>query len=330
MMRQLLRHRHALDMLCQLPAAARLSSDAVMLLLQAASQEFAYKAARKLCGLAAAQQLSSEQVETLLHACMQDNTAAGHSDCMALTSALCMASTCELPGAMHLSSHAVTRLLHTALTVDSVMYCFMDAEQLCRLPAATAISSADVASLLQAAFLKPPSQTADNGIEDLMHSLPAYSQLNSTQVAQLLRAAAERCCSSSSNDDFEGYIVFTSLCELPAAQQLSTEQVLQPLKVVAPHNARCTKALCQLPAAQQLSSEAVAQLLQAAVKGSSMQCFEMLSGLAAASSSAASQWCSCCRQLWMPVALRACCSLWPCQQHPSSAVAMSTKHSQQH
>ncbi|KAF6259810.1 hypothetical protein COO60DRAFT_1511392 [Scenedesmus sp. NREL 46B-D3] len=152
---------------------------------------------------------------------------------------------------------------------------------LCRLPAAADISSADVASLLQAAFLIMHIRSrAGTGIKHLMYGLPAFSQLNSTEVAQLLRAGAQRCCNGAFAYAFAD--AFTSLCGLPAAQHLSTEQVLQPLEVVVPHNARCTKALCQLPAAQQLSSEAVAQLLQAAVKARSLQCFEVLSSLAAA------------------------------------------------
>jgi hypothetical protein len=61
------------------------------------------------------------------------------------------------------------------------------------------------------------------------------------------------------------YVGFTDLCGLAAAQELSTEQLLQPLKVVVRHCDMCTQRLCSLPAAQQLSNEAVTQLLLAAV-----------------------------------------------------------------
>jgi hypothetical protein len=269
MPRQLLRHDWCIRLLCQLPVAAELSTDAVTRLLLAAYEECQYDAGRFFCELNVAQQLSSDQTEGLLHMLMQTGSRVAHD----------ISSTWEfwqavyrLPGAMQLDSSAVVRLLRTAICMDDA-----DAsEDLVELPAAADISSADVASLLHEAFAEP----ADVGIAyatlDIMQ-IPAFQQLNSAEVAQLLHAAAQHY---SDGDETREYKGLTSLCELAAAQELSSEQVLQPLQLVV-HSDVCTEALCKLPAMQQLSSETVAQLLQAAIVGKSERSFELLCALPA-------------------------------------------------
>ncbi|KAF6247231.1 hypothetical protein COO60DRAFT_1649584 [Scenedesmus sp. NREL 46B-D3] len=179
----------------------------------------------------------------------------------------------ELPGAQQLSNNAVLDNLHKATTSGRA---FEFVYRLQNLPAAAGISSAEATSLLQEAFsVIPPGEAADWAIRDLVEFSQAVSEPNSAEVAELLHAAAEHCCAAPADHSVK-CLAFKALRDLPAAQQLSSEQVLQPLKVVVPSNARCTDALCQLPAAQQLSSKAVAQLLQAAAQGRSLQCMEKI------------------------------------------------------
>jgi hypothetical protein len=257
MLRQLLRHDACITKLCQLPVAAELSTNAVTQLLQAAHEEGEYGAARLFCGLDASQQLSSEQVEALLQGILTQPAVYGWSR----TTAFCEALH-RLPGALQMNSSAVVRLLRTGIRVhaeedaDNVV-----SKWLCELPAAADISSADVASLLREAFAKPSNDVIDLITQDIMQ-LPSYDHLNSADVAELLHAAAEYYVDGSWWQTFKG---LTSLCELEAAQDLSSEQVLQPLQLTLRQNGVGTAALCDLPAVQQLSSEAVAQLLQAAI-----------------------------------------------------------------
>jgi hypothetical protein len=234
------------------------------------------------CDLDASQQLSSEQVEALLQALMPQSSPYYSTKTFVFYKAIY-----RLPGAMQLSSSAVVRLLRTAIRLHGV-----DATaQLCDLQAAADISSADVASLLREASAQPTAFSMQDIIGKIIE-LPAIDQLNSAEVAQLLHAAAQHCADGARSPAYSLDWGLTSLCALGAAQELSSEQVLQPLQLVVRCSHVCTEALCKLPALQQLSSEAVAQLLQAAIAGGNQRAFELLCKLPAVqqlSSEAATQ-----------------------------------------
>jgi hypothetical protein len=269
MLWQLLFDHHCIKILCQLPVAAELSTDTATQLLLAAYQENAYKAGRVLCKLDAARQLSREQVEALLQVLMAQPAAYDGSYTWRFWQAFY-----RLPGAKQLSSSAVVRLLRAAANLRRADV----SEHLCKGPAAADISSADVASLLCEAFATPADDDLDLFIKDAMQ-LPAFQQLNVAEVAQLLHAAAQHYSTAHETSDNAG---LTALCDLAAADDLSSEQVLLPLQLVVHRSDKCTEALCQLPAVEQLSSEAVAQLLQAAVGADKCHCTNALWDLPAA------------------------------------------------
>jgi hypothetical protein len=270
MLLQLLRHDGCINVLCQLPVAAELSTDAVTQLLLAAYQEGSFGAGPIFCDLDVSQQISSEQIEALL---LGLTTQTKCYECS--NSFLFRRAIHALPGFWQLNSSAVVRLLRTAISAQGANVSF----KLCLVPAAANISSADVASLLLEAFAKPAEYRIDN-ITYNVARLPAVHQLTSAEVAQLLHAAAEHYTGGEGGplDEYNG---LTSLCELAAAQQLSREQVLQPLQLVVRYSRVCTKSLCKLPAVQQLGSESVAQLLQAAIAGGSDQSCKLLCALPA-------------------------------------------------
>lgn len=164
------------------------------------------------------------------------------------------------------------QLLHTAIATDGCD--FLGA--LCALPAAASLSSEGIASLLQAAFSQRSAAgsilagcAARQAINAVIH-LPAFDQISCASAAQLMLAAATAAqCFGDAAHCHEQlravYGAFVFLCELPAARQLSSQQLLQPFQVVVQqHSGEWTERLCRLPAAQQLSSAAVEQLLLAA------------------------------------------------------------------
>ncbi|KAF6251406.1 hypothetical protein COO60DRAFT_1560445 [Scenedesmus sp. NREL 46B-D3] len=174
--------------LCELPAAATLSSDAAMKLLRSAVEVSSWEVAYELCHLAAAQQLSSEQVDTLLQACMQNSTLADRDYPLTIfqRGSIFEAIMLELPGAQQLSNNAVLDNLHKAITSGCA---FEFVYRLQNLPAAAGISSAEATSLLQEAFSVIPSgDTADWAIRDLVEFWQAVSEPNSAEVAELLHA----------------------------------------------------------------------------------------------------------------------------------------------
>jgi hypothetical protein len=254
MLRQLLWDHHSTKILCQLPVAAELSTDSATELLLAAYQEYAYKAGRALCKLDATRQLSSEQIEDLLQLLM---TQPADSD--GCRTWVFWQAFFRLPGAKQLSSSAVVRLLRKAMSLRRSDV----SEHLCKVPAAAEVSSADVASVLREAFATPADDEFDLFLKDVTQ-LPAFNQLIRAEVAQLLYAAAQHYSTAHETSDNAG---LTSLCDLAAAEELSSEQVLLPLQLVVHRSDKCTEALCQLPAVEQLSSEAVAKLLQASIAG---------------------------------------------------------------
>jgi hypothetical protein len=63
--------------------------------------------------------------------------------------------------------------------------------------------------------------------------------------------------------------------KIPGAQELTSEQLLQPVLVAVQDNEQCTQQLCGLPAPASIEAEALAQLLQAALSGNnSMACID--------------------------------------------------------
>jgi hypothetical protein len=175
---------------------------------------------------------------------------------------------------VQLNSTAVVRLLRAAISVHGDRA----TEDLCDLAAASDISSADMMRLWREAFAQPAVRSIAYITDDIMQ-LPAFEQLTSAEVAELLHAAAQHY---SGGDELQEYKGPTSLCQLEAAAELSSEQVLQPLQLVVRHSYVCTEALCWLPAAKHLSSDAVVQLLQAVIAGGSERSIQLLCQLAAA------------------------------------------------
>jgi hypothetical protein len=280
MLKQLLKQEQCLSALCRLPAAAQLTTDAGTRLLLAAIQQSTFRVVRQLHSLAAAQQLSTEQAETLLQACMQEFAGTHDSvSSVAYDRAFdIFLEVIDLPAAILLSSSALVQLLHTAADMADPDI----TDELCILPAAAAVSSEDAVGLLPAVLQKPSSYHVDETIIILME-LPAFSQLSCAAVAQLMHAAAEHYIVSTLHPAMiNSHTCLKMLCELPAAQELSAEQLLQLLKLVVAHSKNCTEHLCKLPAGQQLSSEAVTELLLAAAASSGLADVEQLLTLAAA------------------------------------------------
>jgi hypothetical protein len=164
-----------------------------------------------------------------------------------------------LPAAEHLSSEAVTRLLLDATARDQ----FSTIRLLCRLPAAQQFDTAAMMELLQAAIRRSHVPLSFLG-------LLAAQQLSSGDVSQLLLAAMPLAWSLAGNGSIE------HLCNLPGAQQMNRQGVLQLLQAALQHDGeyyrlnivvigRVIRHLCELPAAEQLDSQAVLQLLPAAV-----------------------------------------------------------------
>jgi hypothetical protein len=181
MLRQLLKYHECIRILCQLPVAAELSPDTAAGLLLAAYQGLMYDAGRELCALDASHQLSSEQIEALLQALLTQSTGYDSTSSWVFRQAFF-----GLPGVRQLSSSAVVRLLRTAISKIGVDF----SEDLCEVPAAANISSADVVSLLHEAFAKPADMDIDFIVQDIK-GLLAFKTLDSAEVAQLLHAAAK-------------------------------------------------------------------------------------------------------------------------------------------
>uniref|UniRef100_A0A383V5Y1 Uncharacterized protein n=1 Tax=Tetradesmus obliquus TaxID=3088 RepID=A0A383V5Y1_TETOB len=262
-----------LSLLRRLPATRQLSTGHVESLLQACMQEVAAhqsssssSSSRRGC---APQKYSPYRVfESLIQmpAARQLNSSAA----LQLNSSAALQLNSS--AALQLNSSAALQLLHTAIATDGCD--FLGA--LCALPAAASISSEGVASLLQAAFSQRSAAgsilagcAAQQAINAVVH-LPAFDQISCASAAQLMLAAATAAQHSGDAAHCHEHLravygAFVFLCELPAARQLSSEQLLQPFQIVVQqHSGEWTERICRLPAAQQLSSAAVEQLLLAA------------------------------------------------------------------
>jgi hypothetical protein len=287
MIMQLLPQAGCLELLCTVPAAAQLSSEAAARLLLEGLKQRQHVALGQLWGLAGAQQISSELLAELLLGCAHVCTCAGK------VVDECLGAICILPAATALSSTELVQLLEAvfergfntqqyaddkrAVSYGMTLLC----AHLMHLPAAAELSTEQVMQLIQKAalFNNAPAmrsfaiskitgrlssemvlQTLQTVVEagggactEALCLLPAAQQLGREAVVQLLQAAADPLCTAS-------------LCQLPAAQQLSSEAVTRLLQ--AAEGGMCTASLCHLPAARKLSCEAVAELLTTAVKKS--------------------------------------------------------------
>jgi hypothetical protein len=221
----------------RLPAAAHISSSAVLDMLEDRVYCLTYEWVEALCSLPSAQQLSSDNVDEL---CQKALTYEGDH----LVGLLC-----QLPAAGQLDSGAIVQLLETAIECctkrlsDEATDCV---EHLCRLPAAAEISSSALVQLLQAALLKE-------------HAIFTASQPAYTGLAEAWREV---------HADF-----YEQLCQLPAAQQLSHSEVQQLLlEAVRLDSIVGMTALLQLPAVEQIGSAVQGVLLEAAITHGSADC----------------------------------------------------------
>uniref|UniRef100_A0A383VCX7 Uncharacterized protein n=1 Tax=Tetradesmus obliquus TaxID=3088 RepID=A0A383VCX7_TETOB len=270
MLAQLLADYDCVGLLWQLPIAPISTEALVRLLLTAVQGPASNQVVDLLCCSTAAQQFTPGQVDTLLRAGMHWHEAvaaqSGYSDEESnpwdRSPQRVFFGVYELPAICQLDATAVVSLLHAA--VDSGHYEYFTA-LLRRLPAAAALSTGVVASLLQAAYQrKLLGAGALYGMRYLMDrlvALPAFAELSCTDVSQLMCAAIASYFGNAaaqlqeSSDPWP--VCWDKLRRHPATEEFSIEQLMQPLKVAAMHSFALTRTLSKLPAAQQLSSEAL-------------------------------------------------------------------------
>jgi hypothetical protein len=218
---------YSLEQLYALPAAAQLSSEAVVRLLLEGLKQRQHISVARLCSLklAGAQNISSAQITEVLIACAgvcidtpMDRTAA----CLSVT------AIGELPGVKALSSDELVQLLQAAL---------------------------ENCPGKQSAPFDEQSAWGMVMLCVLVLRLPAAADFSTAQVMQLIRLAVQ----------FDSVVLMNALCQEGIVGRLSSEMLLQSLQhVVEAGRFNCTAAMCSLPAVQQLDGEAVARLLQAA------------------------------------------------------------------
>jgi hypothetical protein len=265
--------------LCQLPAAAQLSSSAVAaLLLQAMKHSAPAEAVNQLCRLPAAEQLTKQHAAKVLEKCIATNlyTLRNNSADIDVYSYIG-----QIPAVAQLSAPVLVRLLHTAVKRRSMS----DVNRLCAMPAAAHINRQELLPLLLAALTALKEGAINFVVVNacrsnivLLMQLPAVSQLSSADVSQWMCEIAEHRLECVASD-----LYMPRLFNLPAAKQLSKDQVLVPLRALAQSGSIAGMAeLTQLPAAQHISRWELAQLLQAAVKSSSPGCAAALCKLPAA------------------------------------------------
>jgi hypothetical protein len=167
--------------LCQMPAAAQLSSDQLTMVLQAATQEGSPSSITPIAALPAAGQLSSGDIEQLMHmAVTSDILNAGHSRVGVL---------CAQPAAQVLSYSAIARLLLADANVGSSQLRASipsSAQHLCRLPEAAQLSSSMIVPAMQEA-----TENGDNSCPKWLCRLPAARQLSAAELQPMLQAARQ-------------------------------------------------------------------------------------------------------------------------------------------
>uniref|UniRef100_A0A383VKT1 Uncharacterized protein n=1 Tax=Tetradesmus obliquus TaxID=3088 RepID=A0A383VKT1_TETOB len=264
MLVHLLRQHGCVEVLLQLPAAAQLSTDAVLrLLLAAVKTPNALTAVHKVFSLTAARQLTTEQVDTVLRACMHE-VAAAHTTWTCIAPYRVFEHVLELPAALQLTGSTVVQLLYTS--IDLIDNCFTEA--ICRHPAAQALSREQLLHQLQITVLRSYDCT------ERLCTLPAAQQLDSEAVAQLLLAAA-------ASGATRVYAIMKVLLALPAANALNAAVLVQLFRApcFAEDNNRpgqlttskyaCLEKLAAVPAA----GTAVGLMLQEALEA---KCFESM------------------------------------------------------
>jgi hypothetical protein len=221
----------------RLPAAACISSSAVLKMLEYRVNNGNYDWVEAMCSLPLAQQLSIDEVKQLLQEALTYET-----EC-------CVGLLCQLPAAAQLDTSTIEQLLERAIEnctkrlIDDAPDCV---EHLCRLPAAADISSSAMVELLQAALLE------EHAI--LMHKQPVYSDYG-TRYHEV-------------HADF-----YEHLCQLPCALQLSHPQVQQLLlQAVRLDSVVGMKMLLQLSAVEQMGSALLRELMEAAITHRSVDC----------------------------------------------------------
>jgi hypothetical protein len=227
MIAQLLPQADCLELLCAVPAAAQLSSEAAARLLLEGVKQRQHVAVAQLWGLAGAQQISSELIADLLICCAQACTCADE-----ITDE-CLAAICSLPAAIELSSTELAQLLEAVFECRFRMQQYAESCEdvddgltllcgyLLHLPAAAGLTAELVMQLTQGAAL------SDNAIA--MHSLCEWgiaARLSSEMLLQLLQTVVEGGRGACT----------MSLCSLPAAQQLGSGAVAQLLRRALSHS----------------------------------------------------------------------------------------------
>jgi hypothetical protein len=253
MMRQLLPHAGCVELLCAVPAAAQLSSEAAARLLLEGLKQGQHVAVAQLVTLAGAQQISSELIAELLIGCAQVYTDdGGPSD-------ECLETICKLPAAIALSSTEFIQLLAAVFERGFGMQHYDDDST------ARINNSFFVFEL----FCMPASRLSTEQVMQLILETVVYDsavaydspclylragELSSEMLLQSLQAVVEAGRGACT----------VNLCSLPKAQQFGSGAVAQLLQAAA--DPMCIASLCQLPAARELSCEAVAELLATVVK----------------------------------------------------------------
>jgi hypothetical protein len=226
MIAQLLPQPECIELLCAIPAAAQLSSEAAARLLLESLKQRQDVAVGQLWGLAGAQQISSELIAELLTGC------APFCTCADTIVDYCLAAISSLPGAAALSSTELVQLLAAVCERGRDMQEYADDNE----------AAGDGMTLLCVHLLR----------------LPAAAELSTEQLMQPIQKAAL----------FNNAAAMRSSCVRGIAERLSSEMVLQLQlqRVIEADRGACTVTLCSLPAAQELSCEAAAELLATVVK----------------------------------------------------------------
>jgi hypothetical protein len=231
----------------RLPAAAHVSSSALLEMLEYGVNSGRFEYVEAVCSLPSAQQLSSDDVG---HLCQEALTGESTDHLLGLL--------CQLPAAGQLDSSAIVQLLKTAIEYctkrlsDDATDCV---EHLCRLPAAAEISSSALVELLQAALLEERAIFEDSRP---VHPDHAYGQ-------------------REVHADF-----YEQLCQLPAAQQLSHSEVQQLLlEAIRLDSVVGMAVLLQLSAVEQMDGALprVTVLLEAAIIHGSVDCAAYINSL---------------------------------------------------
>jgi hypothetical protein len=243
-----------IELLCVMPAAAQLSSEAAARLLLEGLRQIQPVPIGQLWNLAGAQQMSSELITELLVGCAQVHKYPEDplDDCLNMI--------CTLPAAEALSSTEFVQLLEAVFECDFDMQQYANDQEatsamdmyfsnLFYLPAAVELSTEQRMQLIHKTVV------CDSAVAMHRSSLWFIAErLSSKMLLQSLQAVVEAGRGECAAE----------LCGVRAARQFGSGAVAQLLQAAA--DPMCIASLCQLPAAQELSCEAVAELLATVVK----------------------------------------------------------------